>query len=399
MFLLLLIAGILLSVILIFNKGIRYQSKIYLGLFFMLVCLFFFDRHVQFVSNPQFSTEPVLFKPLCITILFYLTGPMLYWFVRSNITPNPRLKINDLWHLIPIIAVFLVIIHQTLFHNPDEFLSASNKLINRGNLIQYETSFLHGLGSGLFRYLSPPILILGYLFFSVAAFIHILTQWKSLPVLSRYHYIIISLGFLLGFLLLLIVGQALLLIYFQTEGSTVYHIRNLLRILSGLEFAGWFITPFLFPGILYKWQFLPESGNAVKGEMDSLCQEVSNNHNAFLGTEYLLLIGEKADCCMREIQPYLQADFSLAQLAVMIQIPVHHLACYFRKEKRQSFHDYRNEWRVNHAKELIKEGMADGITLEAIGYRSGFLNRNAFRNTFLKLEGILPSEFALKTKE
>jgi AraC-like DNA-binding protein len=398
MILLLSIAGILLSVILIFNKGIRYQPKIYLGLYLMLICLLFFDKHVQFMSNPQFSIEPVLFKPLCITILFYFTGPMLYWFVRSNITLNPRLKINDLWHLIPIIAVFLVIIHQTLIYNPDEFFTASNILMNREILIQYETSFFHGLGSGLFRYLSASLLILGYLFLSVAAFIHFLTQWKSLPVLSRYPYIIISLGFLLGFLLMLTVGQALLLIYFQTEGSNVYHIRNLLQILSGLEFAGWFITPFLFPGILYKRQFLPESVNAVS-EMDSLCEEVSNNHNAVLGTEYLFLIGEKADCYMREIQPYLQADFSLAQLAVMIQVPVHHLACYFRKEKKQSFHDYRNEWRVKHAKELIKEGMADGITLEAIGYRSGFLNRNAFRNTFLKLEGILPSEFALKTKE
>lgn len=399
MILLVSIAGILLSVILIFNNRIRYQSKIYSGLFFMLVCLFFFDKHVQLLSNPQFPFEHVFLKSPWFTFLFYLTGPLLYWFIRSNITHNSRLKLTDLWHLTPIIAVFLVIMHQTFIRNQDELASASNIFMNRENLIQNETSFLPWFNFVLFKYLGPPLLILVYIFLSVFAFIHIVTQKKNLAALSRYHYIIVSLGFLLGFLLMLAVGQALLLIYFHTEGSNAYHTLNLLRILSGLEFAGWLITPFLFPDILYKWQFLPESGNSVKGEMDSLCEEVSNNHNAVLGADYLFSIGEKADGCMRELQPYVHPDFSLAQLAVMIQVPIHHLSCYFRKEKKQSFQDYRNEWRVKHAKELIKEGMADGITLEAIGYRSGFLNRNAFRNTFLKVEGILPSAYALKTKE
>jgi AraC-like DNA-binding protein len=96
---------------------------------------------------------------------------------------------------------------------------------------------------------------------------------------------------------------------------------------------------------------------------------------------------------MKQFQPYLQPDFNLTQFSVLVHIPTHHLAYYFREEKKQSFIDYRNIWRVNHAKTLIKEGKASDLTLEAIGLLSGFSNRNTFFIAFKKAEGISPGAF------
>jgi AraC-like DNA-binding protein len=48
-----------------------------------------------------------------------------------------------------------------------------------------------------------------------------------------------------------------------------------------------------------------------------------------------------------------------------VKIPVHNLAYYFREENKQTFSDYRNEWRVEHAKNLIREGKSNDLTLEA----------------------------------
>jgi YesN/AraC family two-component response regulator len=101
---------------------------------------------------------------------------------------------------------------------------------------------------------------------------------------------------------------------------------------------------------------------------------------------------------MKEVQPYLQPDFNLAHLSVHTQIPVHHLSYYFREEKKQHFNDYRNEWRVNHAKNLIIKGKANDFTLETIGLQSGFSSRNTFLTTFKKVEGITPSTFAAQSK-
>ena len=108
---------------------------------------------------------------------------------------------------------------------------------------------------------------------------------------------------------------------------------------------------------------------------------------------YLRSIGREADACMEKFQPYTNPSFNLAEFAVVLRIPVHHLSYYFREVKKQSFTDYRNEWRINHAKALIKEGKANEMTLEAIGLLSGFNNRNTFFNAFKKIEGISPSAF------
>jgi AraC-like DNA-binding protein len=111
-------------------------------------------------------------------------------------------------------------------------------------------------------------------------------------------------------------------------------------------------------------------------------------------TDYIDTIGQKIDLGMTDHQPYLQQDFNLAQLSVLIKIPAHHLAWYFKEIKCQSFTDFRNEWRIRHARMMIEQGKNSGMTLEAIGIQSGFLSRNAFLNAFKKHEGTTPSVFA-----
>ena len=113
-----------------------------------------------------------------------------------------------------------------------------------------------------------------------------------------------------------------------------------------------------------------------------------------LESDYLHHIYEKTESFMKEHKPYLQSEFNLSQLSVHIQVPAHHLGYYFREIKKQSFNDYRNEWRINHAKKLIKEGKASEMTLEAIGMLSGFSSRNAFNTDFKKFEGESPGSFA-----
>jgi YesN/AraC family two-component response regulator len=99
---------------------------------------------------------------------------------------------------------------------------------------------------------------------------------------------------------------------------------------------------------------------------------------------------------MTEHKPYLQKNFTLAELSVLIHVPVHHLAIYFREEREQSFLNYRNQWRVEYAKTLLKEGKGKELTLEAIGMLSGFTNRNSFIIAFKRSEGFTPHEYLSK---
>jgi AraC-like DNA-binding protein len=153
------------------------------------------------------------------------------------------------------------------------------------------------------------------------------------------------------------------------------------------------ISPFIFPEILYGLPRLPNHYLDARIAADNHLNGFSKNQIAPLEDDYLGIIGQKADQCMRDRQPYLQKDFNLVELSVVMHIPVHHLAYYFREERKQSFTNYRNSWRIDYAKNLINEGKAKDLTLEAIGMLSGFTNRNSFIIAFKRFEKISPHEY------
>ncbi|MGD9931741.1 MAG: helix-turn-helix domain-containing protein [Mangrovibacterium sp.] len=202
---------------------------------------------------------------------------------------------------------------------------------------------------------------------------------------------------LLGFTLTLVVCQIFLVIRsFEMHFADLFFTFNILRLLSVAGLIGLLLSPFFFPAILYGMPRMPKPKEQLKSE--KVKTEKSANDSELITNsfelDYLKSIGQKSDSFMKELQPYLQPDCNLAYFSKLLNIPAHHLAYYFREVKKQPFNDFRNEWRVNHAKALIKEGKASEITLEAIGSLSGFSSRNAFIADFKKSEGVSPSVFA-----
>ena len=176
--------------------------------------------------------------------------------------------------------------------------------------------------------------------------------------------------------------------------KNLFYTLNTLQSLSALALTGLLISPFFFPGILYGLPRLPDSIQELPPSIETMIpiDEVKRNIPNF-ESDYMKLIEFKAISCLKERQPYLNPEFNLNQFSVLVQIPAHHLTYYFREIQKQSFSDYRNEWRVNHAKTLISEGKVDNLTLEAIGFQCGFATRNTFFKAFKKAEGISPSSF------
>lgn len=270
-------------------------------------------------------------------------------------------------------------------------------------MMEYKATFLSEIIPAVAIFLARLFLILGYTIWSIGLFINYLIKKKSSVVLSKQHFMKKWLFIFLGSFLVLVVSQIILVIKsFAMHFSELFFTIDVIRVISVFGLIGLLISPFLFPEILYGLPRLPESPtppvNPETGKTNPRSSEEINFTNHF-ETEYLNSISWKADSYMKEFQPYLQPDFNLAQLSVNTQIPVHHIGYYFRVIKKQHFVDYRNEWRINHAKSLMKDGKAKELTLEAIGKLSGFSSRNTFRTTFEKIEGIPPSVFVTLIKE
>lgn len=402
MLLFLSLLGFFLSLILIYFNARKNKSTVYLGIFFLLISLYGFYQYVLLYSKSVFLVEVLLLGFAIVIPVLYLIGPMLYWYIRSVLTDNSRLKRKDLWHLLPMIIYFLAALPYTFVPFSDKAEAAKEVVKNVGFMQTYQATILDQIFSVSAIYLSRPILVLGYTIWSMVLLFRYSIQRKVLKVFARQYFMTKWLCLLLAFLFILVVSQILLIIkVFAMDFSELFFTLNVFRILSIAGLIGLLISPFFFPAILYGLPRFPESENLSNTEkvdpaQTSVDSRKKTNH---FESNYLLSIHQKADSCMKEIQPYLQSDFNLAHLSVHTQIPVHHLSYFFREEKKQHFNDYVNKWRIDHAKTLIKEGKTNELTLEGIGLVSGFSNRNSFRLTFKKIEGISPSVFAAQIKE
>lgn len=390
------VIGVALSIILLYFNARRNMSSVYLGVFFLLVSICGFNQYVLLYSKSVILVTIFLVVIPISGSLMYLIGPMLYWYIRSILTDDYRLKKKELWHLLPSV-IYLISSAPYFFTACSYKVDIAKAIVNDAGFLQeYKFTFLSGIFSVHAVYLSRPLFVLGYTLWSIGLFLRFLMRKRQSLVFSRQHFMTKWLTVLLGFQFTLIVSHFLLML----KPLSVFFTLNILQILSGAGLTGLLISPVFFPGILYGLPQLPQSGFALdsgKGEPRPLPEEKKAPVPGF-ECEYLLSISQLADCCMRELKPFLQPDFNLTQFSVLIHIPVHHLTYYFREERKQHFNEYRNEWRINYAKNLIKEGKANELTLETIGLLSGFLTRNTFLTTFKKVEGVSPSAFAANIK-
>ena len=121
---------------------------------------------------------------------------------------------------------------------------------------------------------------------------------------------------------------------------------NIIRIISALGLIGLMISPFFFPAILYGLPRWPVPGKRMENKSGKINAGESLKASPHFEKVYLHSIEQSISSFMKKDQPYLQPHFNISQLAVEIDVPVHHLSYFFKEEKKQSFTDYRNNSRV-----------------------------------------------------
>ena len=335
------ILGIFLSVILLSFSVRKYKSAIYLSGFFFTLSFQGFIIYVLAYSKSVFLLSLFL---LNFTFLLYLIGSMFYWYCRSILTDHVRLKRRDLLHLLPSLIFLLTTLQYIFTPHSYKIQVATEFARNIDYLIPYQPTVLYRVFSPRVIFLSRPLFVLGYVLWVSALLFRYLKQKKKLSVLSGQHYIITWLSILIGSLFILSFSHLIAVDRtFAASDASLLYTLNLLQVFSYLGLLGLLISPFFFPRILYGLPRLPEANtplNTNMGGKESFQPELIK-HKLNFESDYLLYIHQKAEFCMKEVQPYLQPDFNLTHLSFHTQIPVHHLSYYFREEKKQHFNDYR----------------------------------------------------------
>jgi AraC-like DNA-binding protein len=392
MLLFLSIAGIFLSLLLLYFNAKKFASTTYLGIFFFLISLYGLYQYILLYSKSVTLISLFLFNLSLFSSPVYLIGPMLYWYVRSVLTDDPKLKRSDLLHFIPAVIFFISALPNTFVPWQEKVEVAKTVVTDQSYIMVYKATLLSEFLSSATIFLTRLFLVLGYTIWSIVLFINYIKKRKSSSVFSKQQFMKKWLFYLLGFMLILVISQLFMVFKsFEMHFSAIFFTFNLIRVISAVGLIGLLISPFFFPTILYGLPRMPEKNEEEKDNRQT--NETKPPSNSF-ESDYLQSIGHKSVSLMKEKQLYLDPDCNLGFFSKQIDVPAHHLAYYFREIKKQRFNDFRNEWRINHAKSLIQEGKANEITLEAIGSLSGFSSRNAFITDFKKTEGVSPSVYA-----
>lgn len=385
------ITGFVLSAILLYFNARKLPASFFLSALFFLVSLYSFVQWVFYYSD---SSILVGIFYMNFAFLAYLIGPLNYWYARSMLKDDFRLKRNDLWHLIPTVFMLATTLPY-MFTSWTEKTRVASEIINDlYYLIIYKPTIIHQLLPNSIVYISRDSLILIYLLFTIPLFVKYFRQAKEKQVIFGQGYMIRWLIVFQFFFFILVAGHILVIgrAMFYDNPVLVYGASKV-QALASLGLTGLLISPLFFPEILYGLPRIPNhylnKENGARNHLDPKSRKL----NGAFEHDYIRLIDEKVDQCLLEHQPYIKKNFNMTELSVMINIPVHHLAYFFREEKKLSFTNYRNQWRVEYAKTLIKEGKAKELTLEAIGLLSGFTNRNSFITAFKRNEGLSPHEY------
>lgn len=387
------LSGIILSAILLYFNARNNKSTIYLGIFFLLAGLYSFSFYALLNSGSVTLATVVLVNS---GVIPYLIGPSLYFYIRSVFEDDPVLKKTDLWHFLPG-SVFLIIASPYLLSSWSFKIKAAGSLIqNLKTQDAFNTSFLGNDYLAYFVFIVPVIIVLGYVLWSSLLLFRFLKQNRKSEVFFRQQSTIPWIKAFLGIEILLVSMHLLFMLKIFVLGDMKgFATLNTVQYIMGIGPMAILLLTFFSPGILYGLPRIP----AIRVETEILEKPIEKSipngktTQKQLEANYLQSIGRESDFCMEKFQPYTNPGFNLAELSVLIQIPEHHLAFYFREDRKQSFTDYRNEWRVKHAKKLMKEGKNSEMTLEAIGLLSGFPNRDSFRTAFQRIEGITPAVF------
>jgi AraC-like DNA-binding protein len=231
--------------------------------------------------------------------------------------------------------------------------------------------------------------------------------WNKQILIKRYgvipsnHYVIKRWFFTLVFLQVLIASMSLghmITLYTQPfsflgiSSIQLFSEKHFFRICGGGFFIQNFFL-FLFPKILYGnisyREGVEEETNFTKIKLSISKPLKSVQGDIDLNAMILPYLAES---------PFAKKDFTLSQMSFDLKIPERILSNYFNKELNKTFGEWKNDLRIEYAIQLIHEGNAKRLTIEAISTLSGFVSRSKFIDAFKIRKGMTPSVYIKENK-
>jgi|GEM_PF-1019211 AraC-like DNA-binding protein len=391
------IFGFVLTSILFFKKSTNAKAAFFLGSFYFIISMYALQTYV--VNGNYLNQFSWFFIwPLLVYHLIYV---LVYFYFVTVINDEFRWKNTYLILFVPFILGLVDVIY--VYTSPKEVY---NQLLNAA-ISNAENRF-----SAHYWLLSlNEHYLIRHLWQLVSLFI-ILPQLLSFLKEGHTHKLKKTLNKWLLFFWAVQVLMAVFTILHAVDNFMETSVfRSLLGIKNGsvaLTFLLYLIVfiigiiPIYFPTILHGYprsiKIRASAAAPIQEPIkNSVPEPIQNSHpKSSVDLKFGLNINDiqsKLEVLIQK-KVFLDQDFTVTTCAQDLEIPAHHLSYFINNRYGQSFTAYKNQLRMNHAKQLISNGFLENGTMEGLASECGFANRSSFSKVFKIATNQSPSDYA-----
>ncbi|MEN0035656.1 MAG: AraC family transcriptional regulator [Cellvibrio sp.] len=360
--------ALVLACLLFFSQQSGRIKQIYwqfLALFFFLGALRTFDTLVYWNINVRDTLSLVSANFFFIFgFVFFLQGPLLFWFTRASIFRDFSLRRIDALHLLPA-ACYPFYIYQ-IFHR----LAPEQK-------IQYVHDWAHVISDPYFEGLIwvQRLALFGY----SALCVYQLHQYQH--HLRAHHCLLNKVD--AQWLKLLVVG------FFAINCWTMFTLLDT-RFLQWLNpsFLGEFesFSLLIYMSVLVVYLLKNSNGFSDIQVEHTIAPEPSPE-------EPQQQLVEKLTDFMEHNKPYLEPHITVERLAIKLNVSPKLLSCTINNQMHMNFFELIGTYRVAEAKKRLADSDLRQKPISEIMKSCGFNSKSVFNQAFKKTVGVTPSHY------
>jgi AraC-like DNA-binding protein len=349
------------------------KSKLKNRLFAGLLLLSAFDLSSFFSEN--YFNSSLSFEVFRMTTSL-LIMPVFYLYVKSVCYSDFKLKQKDLLLLIPFVIANLVLIPRFYFANPIEKVSV----------------FEHFKQMTEIRFFYVLVEI-QYVFYIVLIF-RILKTYKETYLENFTNSDNSSYKWLFQMTVLFLIAHSV--VFFKsliryTDYHALLNGSNVIIGIFALLISCWFVLKALNNPELFKSvdSIMLSVNELLNKKVDLVEKVVFENSKS---PEVISQI-EQVKKHVSKNESYLDPSLTIQELSKQVNIPVRDLSILINHHMNKHFFDFINEFRIEKAKEILKDTSKSKVTILEILYEVGFNSKSSFNTAFKKYTNQTPTEF------
>jgi hypothetical protein len=295
--------------------------------------------------------------------IYFLIGPLLFFYLRSLKTGSTSLSRVDLLHFIPFALVFIDTIPYYLSDYSYKVQVVQQVFSNWTSMFTIRLGFVFNAAH---LYVFRPLLLTFYTVWGIRYLFQNQVYFFKATRLGRW------LMLFLFFQWLVFVGMSSVFLGVWLENSygfTQFNYPSEIKYVSLVSYMVMVCTLYFFPQIIYL--------NTER------FKRVLNYQEA-----YWWKMDQAMNTCYIFEKPFLKADLTLDQFGELVQKDTKELHDFFELYLFTNFTDEMNRLRVQFARNLIKHGCMKKACLKNLHLESGFSTSSDLDFYFLEFEGL-----------